>query len=150
MTFIIFEEDKDNKCKFIWAEKAILQAKDNYEELVSIYDFKAGCNCALENYRAAGDDLAAFFSYKAIQLGVDVEFLMNDLNYKLKKKEKSVKDDQCERLYIDFLKCVQMNGDISHEQFLNMLVDLCANGQKYALQYCEDRGIDWRGLYYTK
>ena len=55
---------------------------------------------------------------------------MNDLNYKLKKKEKSVKDDQCERLYIDFLKCVQMNGDISHEQFLNMLVDLCANGQK--------------------
>lgn len=142
--------DSKRKELFTKVEKAILQAKDNYEELVSIYDFKAGCNCALENYRAAGDDLAAFFSYKAIQLGVDVEFLMNDLNYKLKKKEKSVKDDQCERLYIDFLKCVQMNGDISHEQFLNMLVDLCANGQKYALQYCEDRGIDWRGLYYTK
>ena len=150
--------NQSNFCKIVapviqyvsYYEKAILQAKDNYEELVSIYDFKAGCNCALENYRAAGDDLAAFFSYKAIQLGVDVEFLMNDLNYKLKKKEKSVKDDQCERLYIDFLKCVQMNGDISHEQFLNMLVDLCANGQKYALQYCEDRGIDWRGLYYTK
>ena len=131
-------------------EKAILQAKDNYEELVSIYDFKAGCNCALENYRAAGDDLAAFFSYKAIQLGVDVEFLMNDLNYKLKKKEKSVKDDQCERLYIDFLKCVQMNGDISHEQFLNMLVDLCANGQKYALQYCVDLGGHRIIKYYTK
>ena len=130
-------------------EKSTLNQVNEYKKS---YINKIWGNCLknLKRYRNAADKYAEALNDKAKELGVSTDYLFNDCQYKLNKKDESIKDADADEIFFEIINIANLNGDMSNFDFNDRVIVLAYKGNKRAQRYCDRMDINYNYLYHLR
>jgi clan AA aspartic protease (TIGR02281 family) len=112
------------------------------QQWVSNLRNQGDCYYYMADYSGAAEKYGLAISMLTYIYNVDKDYLYNDCKNKLKKGQKSYRDDDLDYLFFYNLKCSAKAGALDAKSFIIETKAFARAGNRYALRTCNDAQID--------
>lgn len=151
---------EENKVDIYRLMGHISSARHKYTEAVNLYEmsskkiqteeeewvvnlrWQADCYYYADMYTSAAERYRYAAMLFAMTKGVDMAYLQRDSKNRLKKNEKSYRNDDIDYILYQLFYCNERSGSWSTDGFLFEATAMARAGNKYALKMCNQVGID--------
>ena len=113
----------------------------SYEELARDCMFIADCYYCDKRDQEASNAYGKALNYYALSNNITLDYLLDDCFGKLKKNEKSYRNDNIDEAVFQWVSTSMDSGALSADGFFKAIKDLARNKNRYAVKHLNDAGI---------